>query len=342
MRRALDLAKKGFGKTSPNPCVGAVIVKNGVIIGEGWHKQAGAPHAEIEALKNCKKKGKNPKGAEMYVSLKPCCHFGKTGPCTDAIIKAGIRKVIAAIDDPNPLCKNTRAIFKKHGIEYQLLNFPYVTLKIAMSLNGKITGQKEKYITGLESRKYVHKLRSEVDTILVGINTVLEDDPHLGVRHIHGKDPKRIILDSHLRIPLNAQVLRDKNVIIITNKQANQEKLKKLQKKADILILPKNLNPKNLTIVLKELGRRNIMNILVEGGQKLNTEFLKQNCVDRILFFIAPIIIPKGKDCTLFFPKKSFKTENLRSFGQDFFVEILLKETNKQKGKHQKQKESKL
>lgn len=336
MRRALDLAKKGLGKTNPNPCVGAVIVKNGVIIGEGWHKRAGGDHAEIEALKNCQERGKNPKGAEMYVSLKPCCHFGKTGPCTDAIIKAGIRKVIAAIDDPNPLCKNTRAIFKKHGIEYQILNFPYVTLKIAMSLNGKITGQKGKYITGLESRKYVHKLRSEVDAILVGINTVIKDDPHLGVRHIQGKDPKRIILDSHLRIPFNSKVFRDKNVIIITSKQANQEKLKKLQKKADVLILPKNLK-----IILKELGKRNIMNILVEGGQKLNTEFLRQNCVDRILFFIAPMIIPEGKDCTLFFPKKSFKTENLRSFGHDFFVEILLKKTNKQKSKPQKQKESK-
>lgn len=312
IKKALSLAKKGFGQTSPNPCVGAILVKNNKIIGQGYHKKAGKNHAEIAALKNCKK---NPKNATLYLNLEPCCHHGKTPPCTDEIIKAGIKKVIIAAIDPNPLVngkgikqlekagiKVETGILQKEAknlnqpyIKYIKTGLPFVTLKIATSLDGKIATKngESKWITCLKSRKYVHKLRSQNDAILTGINTILSDNPHLGVRHVKGKDPIRIILDSKLRIPLNSKVLRDKNVLLVTTNACNKQKLQKLKaKNHKIKIFNKKIDLKKL---LKYLGKEKITSVLIESGSEITGSFIDNKLVDKVYFFIAPKIIGGNK-----------------------------------------------
>lgn len=236
MLRAIELAKKGEGRTNPNPLVGAVIVKDGKIIGEGWHHAYGELHAEREALKNCYQRGENPKGASIYVTLEPCCHFGKQPPCTHAIVEAGISKVIVGSRDPNPLVHGKgNSYLREHGIlvtedflreECDKLNpiffyyithkMPFVALKYAMTLDGKIatkTGE-SKWISGEKSREFVHVLRNRYAGILVGIGTVLKDDPVLSCRltnesgEMTGRNPVRIICDSNLRIPLESKIVR--------------------------------------------------------------------------------------------------------------------------------------
>lgn len=344
MQKALSLAKKGLFQTSPNPCVGAIIVKNNKIIGQGYHKKAGQDHAEIAALKNCKE----PKNATLYLTLEPCCHHGKTPPCTDEIIKSGIRKVVIAMKDPNPLVngkgiqklKNARIKIKTGILEkeakdlnqayakYIKTGLPFVTLKIAMSLDGKIATEsgESKWITCLESRKYAHKLRSQSDAILTGINTILKDNPHLGVRYVKGKDPLRIILDSKLRIPLNSKVLRDKNVLLVTTNACNKQKLLKLKKENyRIKIFNKKINLKNL---LKYLGKEKITSILVEGGSEINGSFINNKLADKICCFIAPKIIGGNKAKTAIGGKgisriqDIIKIENWRTkkIGQDLLT----------------------
>src|SRR3989344_2010898 len=221
LKETLKLAKKGLGKVNPNPMVGAVIVKNNKIIGKGYHKKFGYPHAEIEALKNCQQ---NPKGATLYVNLEPCSHFGKTPPCADAIIKAGIKKVVCCTQDPNPKALGKTGIEISFGLleqEARQLNEafftfhekkrPFIAIKFAASLDGKIATQRgdSKWITNEKARKYSRALRKQYQAVLVGINTVLKDNPHLG-------DSLRIILGS--KIPKNSQVLRNKNILIINPK----------------------------------------------------------------------------------------------------------------------------
>lgn len=364
IKKALRLAKNGVGKTSPNPCVGAILVKNGKVIGEGWHKKAGGPHAEILAIRDCENRGKQDcqkhqkktEGSTLYVSLSPCCHYGKTGPCAKAIVDAKIQRVVAAIKDPNPLCQDTPTIFKKNNIEYfvgimeqeaRKLNLPYfkeiskkrdftneiaptvkktknynripfVTLKMALSQNGKISGQQGRYITCIESQKYVHGLRRNVDAIITGIGTILADNPHLGVRHVKGKDPKRIILDSSLKISYNATVLRDKNVLIITTKKASKEKKDLLSKKAEIMVVE---NMKNLKKILILLEKKGIKKILVEGGKKVAKSFLRHRMVDRMLVFFSPDIIQKGIDFSNLLASLEWKEKIIRKIGKDLLWE---------------------
>jgi diaminohydroxyphosphoribosylaminopyrimidine deaminase / 5-amino-6-(5-phosphoribosylamino)uracil reductase len=328
MLKAIELAKKGLGKTSPNPAVGCVIVKKDKIIGEGFHKRFGGSHAEVEALD---KAGKKAKGAAIYVNLEPCAHFGKTPPCVDAIIKSEIKKVIIAMQDPNPLnngkgikklrsagievkvgvCKKQAQELNAPFIKYIKQGLPYVTLKLAQSLDGKIvtkTGD-SKWISCEESRRLVHRLRSEVDAVIVGSGTVIRDDPWLtarpGIRYqsirvseyqsIRTRQPIKIIVDSKLKIPLNAKVLSKESpakTIVATTRLAPKNKVEKILKKnTEILFMKDKSGRINLKALMKALASRGITNIMIEGGGELAASAMEEGVVDRILFFIAPKII---------------------------------------------------
>ena len=328
MQTAIALARNGIGKTSPNPAVGAVIVKNGRIIGKGYHKKAGRAHAELNALKQA---GIKAKGAEMYVTLEPCSHFGRTPPCADAIIKAGIKKVFIGMKDPNPLVagkgvsrllsagmdvevgilENECRGINEAYIKYITTKTPFVTLKLASTLDGKIatsTGE-SKWITGKAARRFAHRMRREADAVMVGIGTVLKDNPELTTRLVKGKDPIRIVVDSKLRMPVNARVLNTKRggIIIATTKERGQgtkgtevpfvvrgQKIKKLEAKgAEILALPSKTGEVDLKALMKELGKREITNLIIEGGPTLAAASLKDGIVDKIAIFYAPRILGK-------------------------------------------------
>ena len=285
MKLALSLAQKGLGNVEPNPAVGCVIVKNDKIIGKGYHRKFGGPHAEINALADCKKRGNCPAGATMYVSLEPCCHFGKTPPCVNAIIAAGIKKVVAAVKDPTKkVAGKGFKILKKAGIEVvvgvcekeaQELNAaffkfaktgkPYVIVKWAQSSDGFLSRTDGKrWITNAASRKDVHKIRSKVGAILVGVNTVIEDNPMLTARPDRGRQPLRIVLGKISKIPKNCYLL-------------------KTAKKWPVCVF----NGRNLNDVLVKLGKKGIGQLLVEGGEKIITSFLKQKLADEIIVYTS-------------------------------------------------------
>ena len=323
MLSALKLARRGIGSVEPNPAVGAVIVKANQIIGSGRHKKFGGPHAEINALDDCKTLGVNPRGAAMYVTLEPCSVQGKTGPCTQAIIEAGVAKVFVATIDPSEYAggKGIEQL-RDAGIEVQtgicetqarLLNAPFikfaatgrcwVTLKWAQSIDGKVALTELRpsgsgWISGEQSRKDVHKLRRRAQAILVGINTVLADDPLLTARPSKDKKATRIVLDSHLRIPLDCKLIktaRKSPVLIYTSEdtvQANPEIAEKITKKgAELLAYPDTQGRSNLYFLLDELSERGIAQLLVEGGPRVLTSFLKEGLADEIVIYIAPKIL---------------------------------------------------
>lgn len=316
MAMAIALAKKAEGMTSPNPMVGALIVKSGKIVGRGYHKKAGLPHAEINAIAQA---GARARGATLYVTLEPCNHFGRTPPCTDAIINSGIRSVVAAMVDPNPLTKGRGIkILRKHGIntsvgilegESMKMNrpfikfitrkMPYVTVKAAQSLDGKIATKigDSKWITGEDSRRYVHELRSKADAVMVGVNTVMADNPLLTAR-IPGvkKQPVRIIVDSTLKTPISAKLFNVKcSKIIIATTVASSRIRKYEAKGAEVIVIKSKAGRVDLEALLKELAGRDITNVLVEGGGNLNAGLFAAGLVDRALFFIAPKVIG-GRD----------------------------------------------
>jgi diaminohydroxyphosphoribosylaminopyrimidine deaminase/5-amino-6-(5-phosphoribosylamino)uracil reductase len=316
MLKALELSQKGIGYTKPNPLVGTVIVKDGKIIGEGYHELYGGNHAEINAFKNATT---DVSGATMYVTLEPCSHYGKTPPCANAIVEKGIKKVVIALKDPNPLvagkgikiledngievvtgileeeCKKTNEIFLK----YITIQTPFCIMKTAMTLDGKIATNigDSKWITNEASRKYVHELRHRVSGIMVGIETVLKDNPSLNTRLENKKcnDPVRIIVDSRCRIPLDSKVLNIESAsktIIATTELASDSTLNVLRNKgAEIIITPLRDNRVNLCYLMKELGKLKIDSVLLEGGSTLNYSALEQGIVDKVLYFIAPKLI---------------------------------------------------
>lgn len=313
MRQALDLAIKGMSWTFPNPMVGAVLVKNGKIIGSGYHTKVGMPHAEIEAFNDAID---DPREATLYVSLEPCSVFGRMPPCVDEIIKRGVTKVVCAVKDPNP--KVNGAGIKKleeagitvvsdilseeaRKVNEAFFTFhekkrPFVAIKFASSLDGKLatkTGD-SKWITNEKERKYARSLRAEHQAILVGINTVLHDNPNLGAREKGKKDPLRIILDSTLKIPLDSDVLRDDSVLIITTTNADAKHLQQLQDKGiAVLQLP---NEKiHIPDLVKELYKREIISVFVEGGAEALGSFADAKIVDRVYACFAPLIIG-GRD----------------------------------------------
>ncbi len=316
MRLALRLAKRGSGKTSPNPMVGAVIVKDGRLIGRGYHRKFGGPHAEVFALREA---GRNAHRATMYVTLEPCSHYGKTPPCADRIIEAGLRRVVVATPDPNPLV-NGEGIRKlrKAGIEvtvgvesekaeklneaffkFMRSGLPFVTLKIAQTLDGKIAtpGGDSRWISGEASRRLVHRWRSQMDAVLVGIGTVLKDDPELTVRLVKGRNPKRIVLDPNLDIPLQSKLVRDaKSQTILVAAKKNTRKIDILREMG-VFVLSTELATQgefDLNGVLKSLTDFQIISILVEGGSGVFSSFLRQRAFDRLAIFQAPKILGAG------------------------------------------------
>ncbi|MBI4440121.1 bifunctional diaminohydroxyphosphoribosylaminopyrimidine deaminase/5-amino-6-(5-phosphoribosylamino)uracil reductase RibD [Candidatus Woesearchaeota archaeon] len=343
---ALSLAEKGLGTVSPNPMVGSLVVKRGKIIGRGFHKRAGEDHAEVIALKQA---GKRARHATLYVTLEPCSHWGRTPPCTEAIIKSGVSEVVIGMKDPNPLVDGFR-ILKSRGIKtrigvleeearrmnevyvkYARTKKPFVILKVAASLDGKIatsTG-KSKYITGEDSRKYVHKLRSEVDAVMIGINTLIADDPLLDSRLVKGKDPIKIIVDSKLRMPLKARIMKaPEKIIVATTVKAPKSKVKQLQQKGvKIIATPPKAGSVDLEALMKELGNHEITSVLIEGGNRINSSALKEKVVDKILIFTAPRLIGKGLDAFGDLGIKNLdRTINLKNIstkkiGKDILVE---------------------
>ena len=316
MKQAIELSKKGMGFVNPNPLVGAVIVKENRVIGKGWHEYFGGPHAEINAIKDAKGQTE---GATLYVTLEPCSHYGKTPPCSLAIIQNKFSRVVVGSSDPNPLVAGGGiTMIRNAGIEVQsgimekevqelnevFFKFirtqqPFVVLKTAMSLDGKIataTGN-SRWISGETSRKRVHELRNRYAAIMVGINTVLNDDPLLNVRDLEGKtkNPVRVVVDSKARIPLESKLLNtpeiSETIVAVTNK-APESKIKALTDKgARVLVCPALEGRVDLRFLMQELAGRGIDSILLEGGGTLNFEALKQGIVDKVVAFVAPKIL---------------------------------------------------
>jgi diaminohydroxyphosphoribosylaminopyrimidine deaminase/5-amino-6-(5-phosphoribosylamino)uracil reductase len=321
IRLALRLAKRGYGATSPNPMVGAVLVKDSRIIGRGWHRCAGLPHAEIEALRDAQKLGRLSRGATLYVTLEPCCTRGRTPPCTEAIIAAGIQRVVVGATDPNQKhAGKAYKILQRAGMEvvHGVLNdecaklneafnhwivrrTPFVTVKAAMTLDGKIAtaNGESKWITGEKARAHGIELRQGSDAILVGINTILADNPSLTARS-QNKDPRlrRIILDSLARTPLDAKVVIDEHAkltTIVVSKLAPKNRVAALAKKTKIVVAPTNKSKIDLRWMLKKLGAENVTSLLVEGGGEVNASFLLGGLAQRVVFFYAPKILG-GRD----------------------------------------------
>ena len=312
MKRALELAKKGAGHTSPNPMVGCVVVKDDRIVTEGYHERYGEFHAERNALTRCEE---DLTGAEMYVTLEPCCHQGNTPPCTDIIIERSIGKVYVGSMDPNPKVAGKGVkILQEHGIEvetgvlekeclalneiffyYITTGIPYVAMKYAMTLDGKIascTGD-SKWVTGETARHHVHELRKQYSAILAGIGTVLADDPMLNCRIEEGVDPVRVVCDSSLRIPLSSQLVKTAGDIpvIVAYAKENPEKEKALLQAGVELISAGRDGRVNLAVLMRELGKRKIDSVLVEGGGAIHGSLLKSGLVQKIYCYLAPKLI---------------------------------------------------
>ena len=315
MKKALEIASYARGRTSPNPLVGSVIVKDGRIVGQGWHRKAGTPHAEIHALNQA---GELAKGATVYVTLEPCSHTGRTGPCADALIRAGVKRVVIAMVDPNPavagngirklqaagievesgLMAKEAAELNRIFIKWISTKRPYTIVKSAMSLDGKIatdTGESQ-WITNETARGYGHTLRDICDGIVVGIDTVIADDPSLTTRLDDrcGKNPIRIVLDSKARIPLTSQMLSDGQapVIIITTNEADSSKIHALKEKGvDVLTVAAKDGHVDIKEAFAELGKRQISSLLIEGGAKVVSSVIREGLADELMTFIAPILI---------------------------------------------------
>lgn len=316
MRLALREAEKGKGSVSPNPLVGAVAVKADKLLAKAYHKKYGGVHAEVALLEKLTKDQAS--GATIYVNLEPCCHVGKTAPCTSALIEAGISRAVIAHQDPNPVVNGNGIMqLSQAGIDVQVgvleaearkLNRafitymergrPWILLKIAQTLDGRIAlanGQ-SRWITGEASREEVHRLRAELDAVFVGALTVLDDDPELTVRHVKGRNPVRVIADSQLRIPLEARVLKQKDksrTWILTTDGANAEKRKQLEKAgATLIVVRAGADGKvDLSAALRELARRGIASLLVEGGGTIHAAMLRANLCDELIVAQSPMLI---------------------------------------------------
>jgi diaminohydroxyphosphoribosylaminopyrimidine deaminase/5-amino-6-(5-phosphoribosylamino)uracil reductase len=318
LRRALELAELGRGRVSPNPLVGAVIVRDGMVIGEGFHAELGELHAERAALDDCRRRGEDPAGATMYVTLEPCAHQGRQPPCTEGILEAGIGRVVIASDDPSDKASGRGpGILRDGGIDVELaageeataarlLNQPFrkhartglplVTLKLAMSLDGRTTTPPgdSPWISGERSRELVHRWRAESDAVAVGIGTVLADDPLLTARTPEAfRQPTRVVFDSKARLPLDSQLLATLDqspLIVVASQDADPARVSALRDAgAEILVAD------SIDSALSELGRRNVTSLFLEGGRTLASAFLAADVIDEVHTFIAPILLSGGK-----------------------------------------------
>lgn len=353
MRRALALAARGRGKVEPNPMVGAVIARRGRILGEGYHQRFGGPHAEAHALR---KAGPAAKGASLYVTLEPCDHFGKTPPCTDAILAAGIRRVVAAMRDPDSrvsgrgirklrraglavevgLCEAQARALNAPYLKLKTQGIPYVTAKWAMTLDGRIAASSgdSHWITAKPARRHLHKRRGQVDAILVGIGTVLEDDPLLTCRLARGRNPMRIVLDSHARTPLDSRLVRsvsEAEVLIVSSRAAPTRRLRALERAGCQTLVVSGLAGRcSLSELLRHLGERHATHLLVEGGQEVLSAFFRERLVDHVMVYLGSKLIGSGLsplgDLGL---KKmgqalALRNVSIRRIGSDLLVEGLL------------------
>lgn len=349
MLRAIELAKAGEGFTNPNPLVGAVIVKDGRIIGEGYHERYGGLHAERNALRAC---CESAEGADIYVTLEPCCHHGKQPPCTEALVEAGIRRVYVGSYDPNPLVSGKGLRFlTEHGIhvvenvlreECDALNDiffhyitkkrPYVIMKAAMSIDGRTatyTGD-SKWISNERSRAAVHKTRKRCAAIMVGINTVLADDPMLNCRTENPSNPVRVVCDSHLRIPVNSRLVQTAKEIplIIATVSADAEKTAAL-KRAGAEVIRTRGERVDLKFLMEELGRRQLDSVLAEGGAELHASLLQAGLVDELQVYLAPKIIGGrdakpvvgGRGAALVKDAYQFGKPEVTYYGDDLFIQ---------------------
>lgn len=317
MAMALSLAKKGAGFTNPNPMVGAVIVKDGKIIGEGYHKKYGGPHAEVNAFADADKRGENTKGATIYVTLEPCFHYGKTPPCVDLVLKKEVSRVVIGTLDPNPLVAGQSVTkMEKAGIEvvsgvlkeeclklneiffqYVTTKKPFILLKSALSLDGKmatVTGESQ-WISCEESRREVHELRGVYASIMVGIGTVLADNPSLTCRLEGKKSPIRIIVDSSLQTPIDANVLKNQDIaktIIATTSKAKEEKKRQIEAMGvEILVFDEKDGHVNLNQLQEAISERKIDSVLLEGGADLAFGAIRAGIVDKVRYYIAPMML---------------------------------------------------
>lgn len=357
MRWAIALALEGAGKTSPNPMVGAVIVKGGRIVGEGYHHMAGTPHAEIHALRGA---GRRARGADMYVTMEPCCHDGRTPPCVDAIVEAGVKRVYIGTRDPNPIvdgrgirqiegagirvevgileesCRAINEVFNKFIVS----GVPHVTAKVAVSLDGKIATPSgdSKWITNAECRKYVHRLRGMVDAVVIGGGTSRKDNPRLDVRlgEWRGIQPRAVIIDETLNLPRNLHVLKRRrgHGIFVTTSRSPVSRRRWIEGKGHEVILCRATSDGRVFLphMLRELGRRDISSVLVEGGGRVFADFMKRKLIDRLVVCLAPKLI--GGDGLDFLPgisvdriKDAFELRetNIRIFGDNVVVEGMLR-----------------
>ena len=317
MAEALTLAAKGAGHTSPNPMVGAIIVNDGRVIARAYHQRAGGPHAEVMALREA---GAAATGATLYVNLEPCCHYGKTPPCTDAILRAAIARVVCAMQDPNPKIRGegirilrAQGVGVKVGvmqqeairlneahIKYVMTGLPLVVLKIAQTLDGKISSPQggPARITGTDAQKFVHRLRAQCDAVLVGKNTILTDDPELNVRAVKGRDPLRLVLDSWEKIPRQAKVFTenvDKKTILVSLAIAQRPRTGAEVENFHWHVPPNEHHQINLPELLRIAGENQITSILVEGGAQVFGSFLRERLADKVHILVAPIFHGDGK-----------------------------------------------
>jgi diaminohydroxyphosphoribosylaminopyrimidine deaminase/5-amino-6-(5-phosphoribosylamino)uracil reductase len=355
MRRALRLAARAKGRTSPNPMVGAVLVNRGKVVGEGYHVRAGEPHAEIVALGDAKEKAR---GSTLYLNLEPCTHQGRTPPCAPRVVRSGVKRAVIGMRDPNPRvegrgiqtleqagvevrvgvleeeCRKLNEAFCKHVAT----GIPFVILKAAATLDGKIATRNgdSKWISSEPSRRLVHRLRNEVDGIVVGIGTLLKDDPLLTARVPGGRDPIRVILDAYLRIPEDARVLEvhPSKTILVTTEKASPEKIERLRRRgAKVWRLGSERGKIDLESCLARLGGMGMMSLLVEGGSQVYGSFLDEGLVDKLVLFLAPRLIGNPRAVSLFGGKGVNRLEEaiplrdmkVKRLGGDLLIEAYLK-----------------
>jgi diaminohydroxyphosphoribosylaminopyrimidine deaminase/5-amino-6-(5-phosphoribosylamino)uracil reductase len=314
MARAVQLARRAVGRTSPTPPVGAVVVRGGRVVGEGWTRPAGGPHAEVVALRAA---GKAARGATLYVTLEPCSHFGRTPPCARAVIDAGIRRVVAAVGDPNPRVRGRglRAL-RAAGIavdvgiggreagevsewfrHFVVRRRPYVLLKLALSIDGRIAtaSGESRWVSGPVARRWVHALRNRVDAVMVGAGTVLADDPRLTCRLRGGRDPLRVVVDGRLRVPPGATIFRQRSqasTLVVTSAASAAAPRRRLERAgAELLVLPGRGGRVRIASILEALAARGVVSVLIEGGADLAAAVLRERAVDRALIVAAPLLI---------------------------------------------------
>lgn len=350
MRRALALARRGWGRTAPNPMVGAVVVRGGRVVGEGWHARYGEDHAEVVALRAA---GEAARGATLYVTLEPCAHHGRTPPCVDAVLRAGIRRVVAAVRDPNPQAAGGLARLAAHGVEVEsgveaaaameldapfffrfVSDRPWVTLKLALSLDGALADHTRcpGWLTGPRSRREVHRLRAGSDAVAVGVGTALTDDPALTVRGVRAPRvaPTRVVFDRSARLPLDSRLVRTARevpVVVVTGEPAPAPAIALADAGVGILPAP------SLHEALRRLAAQGVRNIFVEGGSGLTGALMAGDLVDRLIIFQAPLILGTGAlpafgaaPATTADAAARLRIVRRRAFGDDLMTEYALTE----------------